>query len=39
MIWKYLEQNILHVCPNDLNWAQHCVSRIGLNLEQIIKKK
>ena len=28
MIWKYLEQNIL--CPKDLNWVQHCISRIGL---------
>ena len=28
MISKYLEQNIL--CPKDLNWVQHCVSRIGL---------
>ena len=31
MIWKYLEQNIL--CPKDLNWVQHCVSRMGLLLQ------
>ena len=33
MIWKYLEQNIL--CPKDLNWVQHCVSRIGLFTEGV----
>ena len=29
MICKYLEQIVLF--PKDLNWVQHCVSRIGLS--------